>query len=363
MAIRERKGRLSPYQVYWNIPFTGKRECANFRTREEAEKEDSLIKHRLKFERESFRKEEKKTEKEGITLEEAYFMYLNEKQFSKKSLTWQLDSMRTALRMYGSSPLRSIDKNMLNNVMSEIGKRNVKPSTIRNRMAVLKAVLRWCLDKELCEAVPFPRLSMVVCGKFIPPTLEEIESLLHAAQPHIQRVILIGAQCGARVGPCELFGLKWKNVDLARKVITISGSRKNKAAPWREVPIREALVELLSEWKKENTAHNMEYVIPYMGKPVKSIKTAWIKTLERAGIARRIRPYDLRHAFATELIAAGADIGTVAKLMGHSSPVMILNHYQYVLTRQKKEAIEMLPKIGHVPRPMCPNKKGVTETQ
>ncbi|MBQ7584833.1 MAG: tyrosine-type recombinase/integrase [Desulfovibrionaceae bacterium] len=49
---------------------------------------------------------------------------------------------------------------------------------------------------------------------------------------------------------------------------------------------------------------------------------------------RRIRPYDLRHTFATELIAAGTDIGTVAKLMGHSSPTMLLNHYQYTMDVQ-----------------------------
>ena len=38
MAIRERKGRASPWQCYWNNPITGKRECANFATRLEAEK-------------------------------------------------------------------------------------------------------------------------------------------------------------------------------------------------------------------------------------------------------------------------------------------------------------------------------------
>ena len=49
MAIREWKGRASPWQCYWNNPLTGKRECANFATRQEAEKHDSLIKHRIKF--------------------------------------------------------------------------------------------------------------------------------------------------------------------------------------------------------------------------------------------------------------------------------------------------------------------------
>ena len=75
--------------------------------------------------------------------------------------------------------------------------------------------------------------------------------------------------------------------------------------------------------------------------------------MRRAFIERRIRPYDLRHAFATELIAAGVDIGTVAKLMGHSGPTMLLTHYQYVMDRQKREAVENLPELSYVPK-MCP---------
>ncbi|GAB1254497.1 hypothetical protein Defa_19840 [Desulfovibrio sp. TH_2024_36128] len=53
MAIRYRQGRASPWQCYWNNPFTGKRESESFVTQPEAEKHDSLIKHRLRFERES----------------------------------------------------------------------------------------------------------------------------------------------------------------------------------------------------------------------------------------------------------------------------------------------------------------------
>ncbi len=104
----------------------------------------------------------------------------------------------------------------------------------------------------------------------------------------------------------------------------------------------------------------MAYLIHHNGKPVQKIKTAWLSALRRAGITRRIRPYDLRHAFATELIAGGVDIGTVANLMGHSSPTMILNHYQYVMDGQKRAAVEALPNLQHVPRDMCPKKKALT---
>ncbi len=49
MAIRYRAGRKSPWQVYWNNPHTGKRESESFATEAEAKKEESLVKHRLRF--------------------------------------------------------------------------------------------------------------------------------------------------------------------------------------------------------------------------------------------------------------------------------------------------------------------------
>ena len=48
---------------------------------------------------------------------------------------------------------------------------------------------------------------------------------------------------------------------------------------------------------------------------------------------------------AAQGIANGADVGTVSKLMGHASPEMVLTHYQHVLTKQKKMAVEALPSL------------------
>lgn len=87
MAIRERKGSARPWQCYWNNPFTGKRESLSFATKEEAEKEDSLVRHRLRFERESFRPEIKSELGMGLSLEAAYLAYLKEKQLAQR--TWR----------------------------------------------------------------------------------------------------------------------------------------------------------------------------------------------------------------------------------------------------------------------------------
>ena len=58
MAIRQRKGRKKPWEVYWNNPFTLKRESLYVETEEEAKKQDALKKYQLKYERDSFRKDE-----------------------------------------------------------------------------------------------------------------------------------------------------------------------------------------------------------------------------------------------------------------------------------------------------------------
>lgn len=362
MAVRERKGRASPWQCYWNNPLTGKRECANFATRQEAEKHDSLIKHRIKFERESFQREEEKEATE-LTLEACYLEYLKQKQFTQKGLSWQMDAMRYPLKKIGLLPVTNITRKHLEQIKADMLSMPVKTASTRGRLSVLRTVLRWCVTQGYMEPVDFPKLPPAQYERFVPPTPEELEAIVAVAAPHIVRTIVLGAQCGVRVGPSEMFCLTWDDVDLVRGVLRVHGAKKNPNAPWREVPIRESLMPLFLQWRQEDTADGEAYLIHHNGKPVESIKRAWSQALRRAGITRRIRPYDLRHAFATELIAGGVDIGTVAKLMGHSSPTMILTHYQYVMDGQKRAAVESLPDFVHVPKSMCPKKEAATELQ
>lgn len=123
-------------------------------------------------------------------------------------------------------------------------------------------------------------------------------------------------------------------------------TRVNQAFGVEDVAVGQYLVSTLAHVFRKDNATGVEHLIHYRGKPIRHINTAWQTALRNAGIKRNIRPYDLRHAFGTELIAAGVDVGTVANLMGHSSPMMLLKHYQYVLAPQKKAAVEALPSIA-----------------
>ena len=74
---------------------------------------------------------------------------------------------------------------------------------------------------------------------------------------------------------------------------------------------------------------------------MKSISRAWHSALKKAGITRRIRPYDLRHAFASNLLAEHADYKSVAELMWHDV-AMLLRTYQHIDRQQKRQAVEKI---------------------
>lgn len=92
-------------------------------------------------------------------------------------------------------------------------------------------------------------------------------------------------------------------------------------------------------------------VVHYLFRPVKSLKRSWATAKRRAGITRELRPYDLRHAFATLALEAGADLKAVSELIGHSRPDTTMRVYQHVNRRQHREAVAKIPSLGKGPGP------------
>ncbi len=352
MAIRVQKGRKSPFVVYWLNPFTGRRESKACATRPEAEKLDDYVKYQLRHERETFRRQEQETRQPAIvqTLESVMYLYLRARQLAVGNLAKTLDAIKEILATHGDTAIDTLDAGHLKAMQDAMTARLLSPATIHRRMGIVKAALRWAEAQGIVETVPrFPAVPTVRHTRIVPPTPEEVAALYAAASPPLQRVIVLGYYLGMRVGPSELLKLTWADIDLAAAVVRVPNADKGNADPWREVPITPDVAALLTRWHQEDTAAGIAHVVHQPGgKPVQSIKTAWRTAKRRAGITRRLRPYDLRHGFATQLIARGADVGTVAALMGHASPVMTLRHYQHVLTAQKQRAVEALP-----PLPEC----------
>jgi integrase len=70
-----------------------------------------------------------------------------------------------------------------------------------------------------------------------------------------------------------------------------------------------------------------------------SIKKHFARMTKAAEITNA-RPYDLRKAFASRLMASGADIKTVIRLTGHTQANVLLRHYAQVVPNKQGEALE-----------------------
>jgi integrase len=170
--------------------------------------------------------------------------------------------------------------------------------------------------------------------------------LYEAASPHIRRVIVLGMTAGPRIGPSELFRLRWSDVDAKGGMIRMPNAHKGAADESRDVPIHKAVLPLIRKWQAEDLVLGCPWVIHYRGEPVRRIGRAWHNARRRAGIDRRIRPYDLRHAFASVLLDHGADIKCVSECMGHSDTAMILRYYRHTSTKQRRKAVNAAPPLG-----------------
>ncbi|MHC4705525.1 MAG: tyrosine-type recombinase/integrase [Planctomycetota bacterium] len=61
-----------------------------------------------------------------------------------------------------------------------------------------------------------------------------------------------------------------------------------------------------------------------------SFNGGFYPALRQVGL-RKIRFHDLRHTYASLMIAYGEDIVRISRLLGHSSPTVTLNVYSHML--------------------------------
>jgi integrase len=87
------------------------------------------------------------------------------------------------------------------------------------------------------------------------------------------------------------------------------------------------------------------FIVEYAGKPLKTIRHSFNKACTKAGITVDVRMYDLRHLFATTMLANGADLAAVSKLMGHATVKMTADVYYHYLEGEKEKAVNKLPTL------------------
>ena len=262
-----------------------------------------------------------------------------------EDMAWKLDGI--IYPAIGEMRAISIRHDVIDQYVIDRKKSGRKTTTIHRELSIIRAVLKWAAGRRLIADNPMDGYQMPKRDDAViaPPSAAELAAIYAVAAPHLKRVLMLGYYTGMRPGGAELLALRWEHVDLINGTIFVESAKKGGMRA-RVVPIADGLRELLHTWMEADRKEGqLGLVVHYRNRPIGSIKTAWKQALIRAGITRRIRPYDLRHMAATSMLDAGADLKSVSEILGHASPEMTLKIYQHTNTALRRDAISRLGKV------------------
>ncbi|SDZ02568.1 tyrosine-type recombinase/integrase [Herbiconiux ginsengi] len=172
-------------------------------------------------------------------------------------------------------------------------------------------------------------------------TTEQVWELHERMPAHFKPVILLGAFAGLRIG--EIAALRTSDVDFLRGIIT--PEVQYPALPLKTetsktpIPIPLDLCTELSRVPAKWGSATL--VVGAFGRPVSpyTIETAFRKVADSIkGLPAGFRIQDLRHYFASFLIASNMDIKTVQKLLRHASAKVTLDTYGHMWPDKEESA-------------------------
>jgi len=195
---------------------------------------------------------------------------------------------------------------------------------------------------------------------------DQLPVLLEKIRGHkIEPVALLALFCGLRRG--EILALKWGNIDLDRSVLRVRHSLeetraggvrfkepKSKAGR-RDVTLPDVVVGVLRRHRIEQLElraklglgrpSNDDFVFWQLnGQPIGPrhfSANVWPAATRKIGMPE-ITFHSLRHTHASQLIAAGVDVVTISKRLGHSSPNITLGTYAHLFATSDERAAKAI---------------------
>jgi site-specific recombinase XerD len=154
--------------------------------------------------------------------------------------------------------------------------------------------------------------------------------------------ILLMMDCGLRATECVT--LKMENFDFKKKVVLIRSLKKRGHELVREIPISTRLLETLAEYLTTYKAEKDDYLFPNPSNKNEHVSRKSLNRLcerlkENNPSFSELHPHALRHTFATQLLANGAELHNVKTLLGHQSfnTTLIYNHTPIEILRKNIE--------------------------
>jgi integrase len=235
------------------------------------------------------------------------------------------------------------------------------PATLKKARAILGAALNQAVTWGLLERSPCQRIRLpAVEGRQDILSVAHAQALLKAARddPHGPLYVL-ALTTGLRQG--ELLALRWEQIDLRKRQVRVQasaaragGQRIEKGpksrAGIRVVPLPDDAVDALTRYRQQWGVPEGLLFPGVNGRPLdaSTMRRRWHRFAAVHGLPR-VRVHDMRHTYASMLLAQGASLVLVQALLGHSSPRVTLEVYGHRMPHEAGQAVERLNAVLRTP--------------
>lgn len=213
--------------------------------------------------------------------------------------------------------------------------------------ARFKKVIKYAIEHDVMVKNPCTGISIKVDDQQLRKEVlspEEIQQLIAThyehENPNIRRAFILCLYCGLRF--CDVKDLTFANVDHSNRLLKFEQSKTkgHSASSGVVIPLNDGILKLIGEPSDPDKRDEVIFPLPSYEMCLKALRH-WVK---RAGINKHISWHCARHSFAVNILNNGANIKTVASLLGHSG----LKHtekYTRAIDSLKEAAINSLPEL------------------
>jgi len=268
-------------------------------------------------------------------------------------------------KAFGDQPISGITRMAVKNLLRKKLQAGYSVSSISNIKAVISEVFNTALDDAAIQFNPAKNLGKIE-GKRTQRATEQkvkirflsraqlsllLETFARHDPAHYPLAMLL-ARTGLRIG--EAVALQWGDISFTDRVIHVRRSWTNrrmdtpKSGKGRMVDMSLQLAAVLYGLKarRDKTAAH-DFLFPSSvnkGMPINAI--AWrirrlLPMLAKAGLPP-IRVHDMRHTYASLLIAAGESLVYIRDQLGHSSIQVTADYYGHLAPGSNKAAVDNL---------------------
>lgn len=245
---------------------------------------------------------------------------------------------------FGDLPMKAIRRSHVESWVKALTADGLAASTIKTRFIVLRSLFRAAVADRVIVTDPslgvtLPRRRSREASMAI-PSEQQVGALLRAARPEFRAFIALCAFAGLRSGEAagiQVGDIGLRELRIARQVQRDSREvavRAPKYGSERTIFVPQELVTILSQHIKTFLPDAVPSSFLFRasdGGPLdrNAVHFRWRSATSAARVVG-VRLHDLRHFFASGLIAQGCDVVTVQRALGHASATTTLATYSHL---------------------------------